>query len=431
MLQTIFRIPTQIFGIPLFGWGWALWIWIAVSAFILWSSYRRFGFGRETRSHLPVMLIFAIVLFRVLPELEVGGPGQAGVPIRGFGVLLLIAVLSAVGLAAHRARQLSFDSELIYALAIWVFVSGILGARVFYVIQKWEQFGGSGLVDLLAGIVNVTQGGIVIYGGLIGGAIGFVAFVWRNNLSWLAVGDLIAPSVLLGMAIGRIGCFLNGCCYGGECDYAWAVSFPPESPPYIDQLRAGEFHGVSLATDAQGTVTVARVADDSDAAKAGLKAGDQIVAVGGNNIAELAEERQRDVAFVVGDLLQVAETDVQIQTADGRDVHWQVHLPSRSRPLHPTQLYSTMNASLLCIFLLAYFPFQKRDGESMALFMVLYPISRFVLEIIRNDELAILGTGLTISQNISIGILLVSVAMWAYVLSRPRGTAWQNAIAST
>lgn len=426
MLRTLFHIPTEIWDIPVFGWGWALWIWTVVSIIVLWSSYHRYGFGPETRGHLPVMLIFGFLLYQILPRLQIGGPDEAGVPIRGFGVMLLIAVVAAVALAVRRARQLGFNGELVYALAVWVFVSGILGARVFYVVQKWEQFDGQSLFHLLAGIVNVTQGGIVIYGGLIGGAIGFVAFVLRNGLPWLAVADLIAPSVLLGMAIGRIGCFLNGCCYGGECEYPWAVRFPQDSPPYVDQLRTGQLLGVQLVVDEQGHVNVADVIQGSPAEEAGLQKEDQIVAIGGHDIAQLAREEQRSESMVVGDLLQIAKAEVQLQTVDGRVIRWPVSLPDRSRPLHPTQLYSAMNALLLCVFLLAYFPFQKRDGESMALFMLLYPISRFLLEIIRDDELAILRTGLTISQNVSVGLCVVSLAMWVYVLSRPRGTCWSS-----
>ena len=426
MLRTLFQIPTEILGIPVFGWGWALWIWIAVSLVVLWSSSRRHGFGPETRGHLPVMLIFGLLLYAVLPRLQIGGADQAGVPIRGFGVMLLIAVVAAVALAVHRAKQLSFNGELVYALAVWVFVSGILGARIFYVVQKWEQFDGQSLVHLLAGIVNVTQGGIVIYGGLIGGAIAFFAFVLRNGLPWLAIADLIVPSVLLGMAIGRIGCLLNGCCYGGECEYPWAVRFPPESPPYVDQLRTGQLHGMQLDVDEQGRVIVSDLTEGSPAATAGLRKDDQLVAIGGHDIAQLAQAEQQSTSAVVGDLLQIANRDVQLQTIDGRVLRWPVSLPERSHSLHPTQIYSAVNALLLCLFLLAYFPFQKRDGESLALFMLLYPFSRFLLEIIRNDELAILGTGFTISQNVSIGVGIGALAIWAYVLSRPPGTSWNT-----
>ncbi len=431
MLQTLFTIPTELLGIPLFGWGWALWIWLLACAVMLWLSYRRYGFGPETRGQLPVTLLFGAVLYWVAPQLQVGGPDGAGIPVRGFGVMLLLAVSSAVALALYRAKQLSFDGELVYSLAVWVFLSGILGARIFYVVQKWEQFGGSNPLELLVGIVNVTQGGIVIYGGLIGGATGFALFVYRHRLSWLAVGDLIAPSVLLGIAIGRLGCFLNGCCYGAESDVPWAVTFPRESPPYVDQQRSGALQGFRLTTDDEDNVVVTEILAGSPAEKQGLEVGDRITGIGGQSIRQMADEQHRGQLGTAGDLLQVAKTEIEIETASGKRLVWPAALPARSLPLHPTQIYSAVNASLICLFLFAYFPFQQRDGETLALFMVLYPISRFLLEIIRNDESAILGTGLTISQNVSLGILAASVAMWAYVLSRAKGTFWQSATTAT
>ncbi len=426
MYQTLFHIPHQLGGIPVFGWGWALGVWILISAFVLWSSYRRHGFGLETKSQIPILGIFAFVLVAVLPRLEgISATGQ-GVPIRGFGVMLLIAVVSAVGLAVHRARRLSFDHELVYALATWVFVSGIVGARFFYVVQKWDEFGPNKMADLIVSVLNVTQGGIVIYGGLIGGAIGFAVFVLRNRLPPLAIADLIAPSLLLGMAIGRIGCFLNGCCYGGACELPWAVTFPPEAPPYIDQLRSGALYGLRLSNNLENKVMVAEVDDDSAAARAGLRVGDQLVRINGRAIAELAQAGNRPATEIAGDLLQMAKSNIALQTADGRTLEWKTgEQPARSRPVHPTQIYSTLNALVICIFLLAYFPFQRRDGESLAWFMVLYPISRFMLEIIRTDEQGIWGTGLTISQNISILVLLASVPVWFYLLRRPRGTVWK------
>ena len=436
MRQTIFSIPPEIGGIPLFGWGWVLWVWILVSLYVLWASYRQHGLGPETRGQLPVMLIFGFLIYKILPSLQIGGPDGAGVPIRGFGVMLLCAVLLAVALAVRRAKQLSFNSDLVYSLAVWIFVSGILGARVFYVVQKWEQFGGDSVWELLAGIVNVTQGGIVIYGGLIGGAVGFIVFVLRNQLSWLAVGDLIAPSVMLGMAIGRLGCFLNGCCYGGDCEYPWAVRFPPDSPPYIDQVRSGELHGFQLAQDSDGHVVIHRVFPNSVAAERGLKRGDRIIEIGGQRIQALSDDQSRSALVAAGDLLQIAKETVALKTGDGKTFAWPAVLPERSRPLHPTQIYSAINALVICIFLLAYFPYQKRDGESIALFMLLYPATRFVLEIIRNDELAIYGTtiygsGMTISQTVSVAVLFFSVLMWWFVSRRPKGTFWQRQLASS
>ena len=98
-----------------------------------------------------------------------------------------------------------------------------------------------------------------------------------------------------------------------------------------------------------------------------------------------------------------------------------VALPDHSRPVHPTQLYSSIGAFLICLLLLAYDPYRRRDGELWALMLTVYPVSRFLEEMIRTDEPAIFGTGMTISQNISLVLLLCAGALWAYLL-RPAET---------
>ena len=113
-----------------------------------------------------------------------------------------------------------------------------------------------------------------------------------------------------------------------------------------------------------------------------------------------------------------------IETADGRTFEVaDLPVPPRSLPVHPTQLYSAINALLICLFLLAYEPFRRRDGELFALMLTIYPLTRFLLEIIRTDESAIFDTGLSISQNVSLAAMLGVAALWLFILRRPRGTA--------
>jgi phosphatidylglycerol:prolipoprotein diacylglycerol transferase len=106
-------------------------------------------------------------------------------------------------------------------------------------------------------------------------------------------------------------------------------------------------------------------------------------------------------------------------------VRWPVFRPlPRSEPVHPTQIYSAINGLVLCLFLLAYAPFRQRDGEIWAMFLTLYPITRFLLEIIRIDEPGVFGTGLSISQVVSLILLICAVAFWAQVWMKPPGTAF-------
>jgi phosphatidylglycerol:prolipoprotein diacylglycerol transferase len=99
-------------------------------------------------------------------------------------------------------------------------------------------------------------------------------------------------------------------------------------------------------------------------------------------------------------------------------------VPERSRPVHPTQIYSAIDAGLLGWLLWSYFPFRRRDGQCIALLLTIHPITRFLLEVIRTDEPAVFGTGLSISQNISIVLLGCAAALWWYVSRQPAGVTW-------
>ena len=98
--------------------------------------------------------------------------------------------------------------------------------------------------------------------------------------------------------------------------------------------------------------------------------------------------------------------------------------PQSSLPVHPAQLYSAVDALLLCLFLLAYYPYRRRDGEVFALMVTIHPIARFLQEIIRTDESAVFGTGLSISQNISLLMLVGAAGLWLYLTRLPRRVVW-------
>jgi phosphatidylglycerol:prolipoprotein diacylglycerol transferase len=99
-------------------------------------------------------------------------------------------------------------------------------------------------------------------------------------------------------------------------------------------------------------------------------------------------------------------------------------MPDRSQPVHPTQLYSAIEAGLLAWLLWASYPFRRRDGEALALLLTIHPINRFLLEVIRTDEPAVFGTGMSISQNISIALLACGAGLWWYLSRQPRGVVW-------
>jgi phosphatidylglycerol:prolipoprotein diacylglycerol transferase len=425
--STLFYIPAEFNGLPVFGLGWLLLAWTVVAVIGGAWLLRRPGGSREIAGYVPLFLILGAVIAFLLPNLvEMGADHKPlGLPIRGYGVMLMLATVSGVGLAAYRAWQVGLDPELIYSLAFVMFIAGIVGARVFFVAQYWhEEFSplstGS-LAATLKAIVNVPKGGLVVYGSVLFGVPAGIWFCRRRRLPVLAMGDIIAPSMVVGLALGRVGCFLNGCCFGGVCLSAdYAMSFPAGSPPYAQQELSGWHSGLWLE-EKDEDVIVAYVAPQGPAHAAGLRAGDDIVRINGADVASLADARQK---------LAAGSTSYEVETADGRVLRWLAGAgPPRSVPVHPAQLYAAIDAGLLALVLWFFFPYRRHDGEVFALLVTLHPISRFFLEMIRSDEPGQFGTGLTISQWLSIGIFAAGVALWIYIERQPRGSALPSSAA--
>ena len=257
-------------------------------------------------------------------------PGT-GIKIYGFGLMLTLAMLAGMNLAAWRARKEKLDGDQVFDLAIWVLLGGLLGARLFFVIEYWKSF------ESLLDVFKIWNGGIVLYGSIIGGTITLMIYRKLRPFPLRPMLDAIAPALALGIALGRVGCFLNGCCYGDLCQLPWAVTFPAKTAPWLNQLD----HNLIASTAA------------------------------------------------------------------------------RSLPVHPTQLYSAIDGLVILVLLSAYYPLRKRDGEVSAIFLLSYPITRFLIEQLRNDEAGFVG-GFTISQAMSVGIFLFGVGYWAYLQRLPR-----------
>jgi len=255
-----------------------------------------------------------------------------GIKVFGYGTMLVFAFLGSINLAARRAKREGLDPEIVHDLAMWVFVGGIIGARGFYVAQYWGT-----QIQTLWQIFELWKGGIVLYGSILGGTFAFFLYRTLRPFPLRPMLDVIAPALAFGIAIGRLGCFLNGCCWGDTCDLPWAVSFPRESPPWNAELARG---------------------------------------------------------LIPPDAL-------------------------RSLRLHPTQLYSTIDGLILLTLLSAYYPLRRRDGEVMGLMMLCYPVTRFFIETLRNDE-GVFAAGMTVSQCISVGIFAGALIYWVYLSRLPK-----------
>lgn len=409
MWPTLFYIPNRLFGLPVFGGGVLLGVWALASLLLLVRLVRKQGWNQDTLGYLPVLGLLGAVIYWVLPGLIRQG-NLPGLPIRGYGVFVLLGVVSGVALAVRRAQQLGWQEpvETVTSLAFWMFVAGIGGARAFHVVEYWDNFQHGTLGERIVRIANITQGGLVVYGAALGALAAIVVFAWRRRLSVWALADLAAPSMMVGQSLGRIGCLMFGCCYGGLCTLPWAVQFPAGSPPYRQQARAGLLapQGIEFGADEAGRVIVREVAPDSPAAQAGVRKGLHVSRVQG------IAAQSPDLASAVLASVASAGAVLELAPADGgAPLRWSA-APERSAPVHPTQLYSAIDAALLAWLLWEFFPYRRRTGQVFALMLVLHASSRFLLEAIRTDEAAVWGTGLSISQVLSVGLFVIGAVCW-------------------
>ncbi|MGH7939509.1 MAG: prolipoprotein diacylglyceryl transferase [Limisphaerales bacterium] len=143
------------------------------------------------------------------------------VTIHWYGVMIALAFVAGLSTATLRARRENISAERIGDVVLWLMVGSILGARVVYVTTYWPEFAGQSIWEIFA----IWHGGLVYYGGLMGGIAGGLAYmVWKKMPIW-KTADVLAPSIALGSFFGRMGCLLNGCCYGKPTDLPWAITF--------------------------------------------------------------------------------------------------------------------------------------------------------------------------------------------------------------
>ena len=428
MQRTLFFIPHSLFGVPLFGFGWMLGL-LAVS-FVLWLwIVRRSGRSMSTELRHNGLLwgIAAVVIAVVLPAVEIGSYGgqPAGIAVRGYGVLLLIGVASAVGLALLRARRAGIAADDIFGLALWLFIGGIGGARLFYIIEYRENFIGGGLGATLRQMLDFTRGGLVVYGSIIGGTAAMVLYCARRAIPPLRMGDVIIPCLFLGLFFGRIGCLMNGCCYGGRCEAGpLALRFPAGSPVYARQLTEGDLLGITVepttSDEVRETVAgrIAHVEPDSPAAERGIRPGSTLESI--RLAAPPPGEIDPDTPLDDSSQLSV------VAVIDGEPNVWDAdELPDRALPVRPAQIISSLTGLTLCLVLLAISRWVRlRDGALMAIGFIAYGIVRFGLEMVRSDEPGQFGTVLTISQWVSLVVIALSSVLILYIYRRtPSGRA--------
>ncbi len=305
-----------------------------------------------------------------------------GITVKSYGVMMVVGFLAAVWLIQRLARSINLDREKITNTALYALISGVVGARLFYVIHHFGEY-----QDNILGIFAVWNGGLEFVGGFLMAIAVVLIYVYYNKLPLRTYLDLLAIGLMLGLAFGRIGCFLNGCCFGKPCDLPVAVTFPYDSHCYNSQVRPDFSRNraepyVDLPTEYFGYV------DDN-----------------GNWMPAWDENKYQAYLRDFEDL----SFEQQKAVREGQ---------YRAEPVYPTQIISSINAFILCGSLYVFWVRLGRykPGMTFGLMLALYGPTRFLIEFIRDDNPYeygwwTIGRGLTISQNLGLYLAVFGIIM--------------------
>jgi phosphatidylglycerol:prolipoprotein diacylglycerol transferase len=145
--------------------------------------------------------------------------------LRWYGLFFMLGIASGIWLGLREARRKGFDPELLESFVIWAVVGGMVGARLFHVVDRWDLYA----ADPLRAFA-IWEGGLAVYGGMVGGVLAGVVFALRHKLAVWKLADAAAPGMILGQAVGRLACIPNGDAYGAPTHVPWAFIYTnPES----------------------------------------------------------------------------------------------------------------------------------------------------------------------------------------------------------
>jgi len=290
-------------------------------------------------------------------------------PVHTYGVMLLIGFYAGWILSLRLARRDGVEGRHISDLLVYTVISGIIGARVTYIITE------ANTLTSFWDVFKIWEGGLVFYGGLATGTATLLWVMVRRKLRIAKVADVIAPGIALGLMFGRIGCLGYGCCWGQVAEESpIAIRFPGKfierkevpgtlapdgSPAFLDHL----YQGWLLPQEADESHTMP----------------------------------------VIG--------------ADGRILGFAKPGPAKSLPVIPTQPISSLANLLICMVALLWFRFRRRYGDVFLVFAVLYSAFRFTIEFYRINPPVLWG--LSFSQCFSLAFGLLCVIMLIRSLTLP------------
>jgi phosphatidylglycerol:prolipoprotein diacylglycerol transferase len=313
--------------------------------------------------------------------------------VKSYGLMMVIGFLSAVFLIRRLSRNITPDPQMITNAALYSLIAGVIGARLFYVLHYLEQFRGRPWWSAF----TIWEGGLEVLGGVILAIAVIVIYMHYHKLAIRKYLDILAIGLMLALMFGRIGCFLNGCCFGRPTNLPWGVRFPYGSYAYNSQVFPNP---------------------QRNRMEPQLKLPDEFFQYNDSQYKQLKPYKEL--------------TNKQKEMVKSG--------PYRCLLVHPTQLYSSANAALLCLILYLFWRRSQnavrtgkgeklfaKPGCTFGLMFVLYGITRFLLEFVRDDN-PFEFDGLTISQNICIIMIIFgAVLMVIFIKMKPDNTPAQKA----
>lgn len=294
--------------------------------------------------------------------------------------MMVIGFLACVSLIKRLSRDFTPNPQHITNAALYSLIGGVIGARLFFVLHYFDKFKSNPLE-----IFAIWQGGLELAGGVTAAIIVILFYMWYHKLPIRRYLDVLAIGLMLALFFGRIGCFLNGCCYGKPTDLPWGVRFPYDSFAYRSQISA-DLERNRPESQLELPAEYFGYTDEKGNRYAGLKPYEYLT------------------------------VKQKIEVTEGK---------YRCLPVHPTQLYSSGMGAIWCLMLYLFWrrakkaefsiktgKFLTRPGYTFALMFIVYGITRFLMEYLRDDN-PFEFDGLTISQNISIGMVVLGVILMA------------------
>jgi len=292
------------------------------------------------------------------------------ISVKSYGTLMVIGFLVAVWLMRRMMKRSGQNPDNISNIAMYALICGIVGARTFYIVHYHVK-----PAEWLA----VWRGGLELLGGVIAAIVFLWAYLYFKKLPKRLYLDVLAVGLMVGLGFGRIGCLMNGCCYGKCSDVPWAVRFPYGSPAFYSQTQPDPARGRDKP------------------------------------LLELPNDYFQNGYIKPYDDLTVLQKQA---VKEG---------PYQTLKVHPTQIYSSVNAFILAgILYMLWRRFgQKKPGIVMSMMLILYGMARFFIETLRDDNPFegawwILYKGGTVSQNISIYMIIAGIILLAVFTTRKK-----------